>query len=133
MKKPTLSYGIIGAVVAVATISGMMMYSTTLLSTTAYAQPAGRPDTVMSFGDASPEAERMAIEIAIAQLWNMTNGDPSITFSEDGTLTISHSINTPNGMQLMMVMGVPHNMTPENGYEINNGVLTAPNGTQIFP
>jgi hypothetical protein len=132
LKKPTLSYEIVGAAVAVVTISGMMMYSTMLLSTTVYAQPAGRRDTAMSFGDASPEAKNLAITIAAGQLWNLTLTNPSITFSEDGSLSISDTLQTAQGPKILMIM-VQHNLTPENGYVYDNGIITAPNGTRVFP
>lgn len=108
------------------------MYSTSLLSTTAYAQPAGRPDTAMSFGDASPEAKNLAITIAAGQLWNMTLTNPSITFSEDGSLSITDTLQTAQGPKILMIM-VQHNLTPENGYVYDNGIITAPNGTRVFP
>jgi hypothetical protein len=103
---------------------------TTTTTTTTYAQPAvgGTPDSITSFGDASPQAERLAIEIAVSQIWNLTGASPSITISEDGTLSITQFANDQ-----FITVNVHHNMTPERGFEINNGILTAPNGTQIFP
>jgi hypothetical protein len=52
--------------------------------------------------------------------------------TEDGSLTISESSYIDGNYKTRMVM-VQHPFTNANGYEVNNGVLIAPNGTQVFP
>ena len=91
---------------------------------------AQTPDTARSpFGTgASPEAERTAIEIAVSQIWNLTGTSPSITFSEDGTLSITQFANNQ-----FITVNVYHNLTPENGYVYDNSQIFAPNGTKVFP
>jgi hypothetical protein len=94
-------------------------------------QQQGTPDTAYDFmGEADEDTKRMFIELAISQIQNMTN--PSISVSEDGTLSISYF--PPSGdTNGYISVTVPHPFTNENGYEVNNGILVAPNGTQIFP
>ena len=91
-----------------------------------------RPDSVYDFmGQASSEKKQMFIDLAIAQIRNFTN--PSISVSEDGSLSISESSYDENGNSKLSMVMVQHPFTNANGYEVNNGVLVAPNGTAIFP
>lgn len=92
----------------------------------------GRPDeAVVLAGMASEEARSLAMNIAIEQLLNMTS--PSITFRADGTFSISQMDMTPEGDFEITDVDLKHNLTPENGYRYDNGIIYAPNGTQIFP
>ena len=95
-------------------------------------QSQGTPDSVYDFnGQASPEKKAMFIEYAISQIRNMT--DPSISISEDGSLSITSSSYDENGNYKIQSVMVRHPWTPSNGYNIDNGVMVAPNGTQVFP
>lgn len=90
---------------------------------------SGTPDTAYDFmGEADDETKEMFVELAIEQIRNMTN--PSISVSEDGNLYISQY--DPQARTSISV-GVQHPFTNENGYEVDNGQLVAPNGTEIFP
>lgn len=86
----------------------------------------------MSFGDISPEAKQLALTIAAQQLWNLSSRSPSITYSEDGSLSIIDTIFTPHGSKSVMII-VPHDLVPENGYKYDNSQIFAPNGTKVFP
>jgi hypothetical protein len=103
-------------------------------TTTAYAQlpqEVPSPESVSSF-EADPEATAFALGIATSVLWNLTDKAPSVTFTEDGTMSINHAINTERGLVFISVSAT-HNLTPENGYVYDNDTITAPNGTRIFP
>ena len=78
-----------------------------------------------------PRKKAMFIEYAISQIRNMT--DPSISISEDGSLSITSSSYDENGNYKIQSVMVRHPWTPSNGYNIDNGVMVAPNGTQVFP
>ena len=81
---------------------------------------------------ADPEAASFAIGIATSVLWDLTDKEPWITLQEDGRMQMTRTFNTEKGWVSVSV-SIPHNLTPENGYHIDNGVLFAPNGTAIFP
>ena len=87
-----------------------------------------QPDSIIT-SDASPEAKRWAIELAISELWEMVDRAPTITIDESGSVIVMDLFNEGNNTSV----AVQTNLTQANGYEINNGVLTAPNGTAIFP
>jgi hypothetical protein len=98
------------------------------------AAQVGRPDEAVSLaGTTSQEAKSLAVNIAIAQLWNMTS--PSITFRADGTFSISQMEMSSEGIGGFEITDVDlkHTLTPENGYRYDNGIIYAPNGTRVFP
>jgi hypothetical protein len=116
----------------------VVVATTTMTTTVAYAQEAGaggRPDEAASM-DPSPEAIQLAVSVITSQLRNMTsansNSDPLITFTEDGRLTIVNSVYVDGELEVLITNAL-HPYTTENGYKIDNGVLIAPNGTQVFP
>jgi hypothetical protein len=78
------------------------------------------------------ETASFAIGIATSVLWNLTDRAPSVSFTEDGTMSITKGFNTEKGLVIISVSAT-HNLTPENGYVYDNNILYAPNGTQIFP
>lgn len=57
----------------------------------------------------------------------MTSG-ATIDISEDGSIFMTDA----SDMKFRSIT-IPHPWTPENGYHIDNGILYAPNGTQLFP
>ena len=59
----------------------------------------------------------------------MVDRAPTITIDESGSVIVMDLFNEGNNTSV----AVQTNLTQANGYEINNGVLTAPNGTAIFP
>lgn len=93
---------------------------------TAYAQTT--PDVIYESAP-STEAKRMAIELAVAEVWELVDRSPTISISEDGTLMIMDLFTEGS----TTTVGVQTNLTQANGYEINNGAMTAPNGTKVFP
>lgn len=113
-------------------IAAVVTTTTTLPAATAQLpEEVAPPDSVNSY-EANPEAASLAIGIATSVLWNLTDREPSVTLSEDGTMQIIKIFNAEHGSVYIHVIA-PHNLTPENGYHIDNGVLYAPNGTQVFP
>jgi hypothetical protein len=91
----------------------------------------GTPDLVNAF-EPDEQALGLALSIVQSQIANMSQGTPTITFSEDGSMTIIDTVNTEQGMKMTM-FSTRHGLTPENGFTYNNGIITAPNGTQVFP
>jgi hypothetical protein len=112
------------------TIVVVIIVAAITTTTGVYAQ---QPDEIYLFDDASLEAKQFAIGIAAQQLWNLTGKDPSIRLSEDGSLSITEVVDKPDGSFDIITISVQHNMTSENGYDINGGILYAPNGTGVFP
>ena len=109
----------------------MITTMTTPAATAQLPEEVGQPDRIYVF-EADPEATNFALGIATSVLWNLTDRAPSVSFSEDGTMSIVESFNTEKGLVIISV-SAPHNLTPENGYVYDNNLLYAPNGTQIFP
>ena len=120
-------------IVGILTVSTVMPATTMVFAQIPQLPPQGEaPDTVYDFGnEASPETKQMLIDLAIAQIRNFT--DPSISLSEDGSLSISQSSYDQNGNYKLSMVMVQHPFTTANGYNVDNGVLVAPNGTQVFP
>lgn len=88
---------------------------------------AQSPDRAMDYGgESSDETKSWVIEYVVSQLRNMTN--PLIDISEDGNVFITDSSDGK-----FRSISIPHPWTTENGYHIDNGVLIAPNGSQVFP
>jgi hypothetical protein len=132
MKKKAIGTDIIMGLLMVAVVillSVVVVITTTQQQVQGQQQPQGFPDTARnSFMESDEETEAMLIELAVAQIRNMT--DPMITLSEDGSLIIMES---PTISLKIVSATVKHPFTPENGYDINGGILYAPNGSQIFP
>lgn len=117
-------------------ILGLLALTTTTVFV-AYGQEApqeGFPDEALTIGPPSDKAKQLAVGIALEQIQNLTNAeDPMIGFREDGTLTILDLTFFKDGTTKSTSVTVQHPYTPENGYRIDNRILYAPNGTQIFP
>ena len=100
------------------------------LSSTSTSTANSNNTNMITTTEASPEAKRFAIELAISELRELVNRSPSISIDdESGSLLIMDLFNEGNNTSV----GVQTNLTQANGYNIDDGIMTAPNGTQIFP
>lgn len=121
------------------TIIIMLSAAITLLmfgisTTTTAAQAQTSPDSVHVTNAPTDNAtQKWVIDYVVSKILNMS--EVSITINEDGSLSLSDWATKDVGYEneKMTTVYAPHPWTPEQGYKIDNGVLTAPNGTQLFP
>ena len=95
---------------------------------------------IVFFFDADEERDRALVSEAMNVIQNQINssnfGDddgPSISLTDQGTMTISFDNGTAFNSADDIRITVPHKYTPQNGYTFEDNQVLGPDGEVLFP